>query len=453
MMLKKGTVQASLRRSLSGLKENPSLAQQIIAKSKVQVQSKRKANKKIYAAIIITGIMILTMAAGIAIKGEPWGLIDWILDAQPEKHNTISQESIDQTVFPSSGTIISYQEKKESNGSNTLSQQRSGSVELGIGTISVREIVSDGYGVYISVSAKPSSLDVLLLNFDINPFEDSPAVIGQIEEFQNQTIAEWAVGHGYKELIRVSLSSPAPDPYTHGRLVSSLMFDPQSNSEHITQIDTYEIERVAFGSNFDSFRNAKMLLEEDGTSLIMVSGGYTGLDRYDVACTLVPWRMTADGQKDPSPRDIPSRDVDDELLDFEYAEHERITLKIPTLAKTDCSVLAEYEGVIPEVNNSSRTVPIRVQFIRTPINDYCIVRSEDLERIYEAVSVYLNIEQTKGLDYSNLFVSSYRSDEGEIVFTQSCISPSVFPSQLYLRWDDYESNLSETVVVTETGNR
>ena len=105
-MLKKGTVQASLRRSLSGLKENPSLAQQIIAKSKVQVQSKRKANKRIYAAIIISGIMILTMAAGIAIKGEPWGLIDWILDAQPEKHNTISQESIDQTVFPSSGTII-----------------------------------------------------------------------------------------------------------------------------------------------------------------------------------------------------------------------------------------------------------------------------------------------------------------------------------------------------------
>ena len=196
-----------------------------------------------------------------------------------------------------------------------------------------------------------------------------------------------------------------------------------------------------------------MLLEEDETSLIMVSGGYTGLDQYDIACTLVPWRMSADGQKDPSPRDVPSCDMNDELLDFDYDEHGQITLKIPTLAKTDCSVLAEYEGVIPEINNSSRIVPIRVQFIRTPINDYCIVRSEAIDRLYEAVSVYLNHEQTQGLDYSSLFVSSYRSDEVEIIFTQPCISPSVFPAQLYMRWDDYESNQSETVVVTEIENR
>ena len=285
-MLKKSAVQASLGRALSELKENPTLAQQIILESREQAQSKRKNNKGISVAIIVTAILILTMAAGMAINGEPWGLFDWILDAQMERRDTVSQEANSQTLFTSSDTVYSYQEKKENNNSNTPSQPQSGSIEMSMGTISVREIVSDGYGVYISVSAKPSDSDVLLLNFDINPFEDSPVVIGQIEEFQNQTIAEWAVGHGYKELIRISLSSPAPDPYTRGRLVSSVTFDPQCNSEHITQIDTYEIERVAFESNLDSFRNAKMLLEEDGTSLIMVSGGYTGLDQYDVACTL-----------------------------------------------------------------------------------------------------------------------------------------------------------------------
>ena len=84
-------------------------------------------------------------------------------------------------------------------------------VDTGCETITVREAQNDGYGLYLSVVFTPKEKDTLAFNWGINPFEDGPKAAGLVPDDQDQTLAEWAVSHGYRKLVRVALMS-MPNP-------------------------------------------------------------------------------------------------------------------------------------------------------------------------------------------------------------------------------------------------
>ena len=450
-MPSKKAAQDSLTRSLSGLKANPNLAEQIMSGPVKHCLPKRKITDATLISIVLVGMAATTMAAGLIVAGEPLGLLRWIGDARtsiPEDTQHVTEQIIFTTAeflqeeMPEAG-------QENPGQKNTLITQP---VEMSNATITVQEAATDGYGIYLSIRADPGDEGTLLLNHSINPFEDAPEAIGQSSGHTGQTIAEWAVAHGFQELIRVSLHSPPTETFANGRLLSSETFDPETNERHIAQIDVFESDRVSSGSNFDSFHNAKMSLNEDGSVTIMTAGGFVPQESYTISCMLIPWRMTSDGKPDPYIRDIPSSDENDSLLDFSSAERELLSFSFPSSSDMSVSELAKYEGTTAMLDSDESLATVGVQFVRTLLNDYCVVTCNDPSRVYEAISVYLDSNGTNRIGNSELFISCYRLTDGEIRFIQSVIMPEEFPPQLYIRWDDYEYNLTQNAVVYKDDN-
>ena len=305
-MITKKDAQEALNRSLSGLQSNPYIVQKIITGTKEKAYKRKKLSSTAIIAFVLVGIMASAMATGIAINGKPWGVLNWIFEAQPNS----TAVTATQKIYPDSEQILQEATASPSETEAIIPMEvvaiSTESCKFDFATLSIREAVTDGYGIYLSIAAVPSNPDILLLDWSINPFESSPEIIGQVSDYQNQTLAEWAVNHQYKQLIRLSIGSPLPEPYTHGRLISSEKYDPDPAiaDKQTVQSDGWSYDLVSNGSGFDSYINRRMVLEEDGTSLIMIAGGFMNQKEYEIACFMMPWRMTGDGKEDPADYDF-----------------------------------------------------------------------------------------------------------------------------------------------------
>ena len=450
-MITKKDAQEALNRSLSGLQNNPYLVQKIITGTKEKVHKRKKLSSSAIIAFVLVGIIASAMATGIAINGKPWGVLNWIFEAQPNS----TAVTATQKIYSDSEQILQEATASPSETEAIIPMEVAAisteSCEFDFATLSIREAVTDGYGIYLSVAAVPSNPDILLLDWSINPFESSPERIGRVSDDPDQTIAEWAVNHGYNQLIRLSIGSPSPEPYTHGRLVSSEKYDPNPTiaDKQIVQSDGWLNDLVSNGSGFDSYINQQMVLEEDGTSLIMIAGGYTDQKEYEIACFMVPWRMTKDGKEDPADYDSPGFDPKEPIYDMNNRERGILSFSFPDKPLVSATVLAEYDGEIPLLSNPEITSHIHVQFIRTSLNDYCLAEYSDPDRVYEHLLVYKDETPGSFISYSKLYVSCYQLNGETISFLRSCIVPNEFPETIYLQWvDDYE-NMRQTFTINK----
>ena len=318
-MITKKDAQEALNRSLSGLQNNPYLVQKIITGTKEKVHKRKKLSSSAIIAFVLVGIIASAMATGIAINGKPWGVLNWIFEAQPNS----TAVTATQKIYSDSEQILQEATASPSETEAIIPMEVAAisteSCEFDFATLSIREAVTDGYGIYLSIAAVPSTPDTLLLDWSINPFESSPEIIGHVSDYPNQTLAEWAVNHGYNQLIRLSIGSPLPEPYTNGRLVSSEKYDPDPAiaDKQTVQSDGWSYDLVSNGSGFDSYINRRMVLEEDGTSLIMIAGGFMNQKEYEIACFMMPWRMTGDGKEDPADYDSPGLDPKEPIYDMD----------------------------------------------------------------------------------------------------------------------------------------
>ena len=448
-MISKKNAQEAMNRSLSGLQNNPYLVQKIITGAKEKVHRRKTFSRSMIVTFVLVGIMASAMATGIAINGKPWGVLNWIFEAQPNSTAVTATQSN----YPDSEQILQEATASPSETEVILPMEVAAisteSCKFGFATLSIREAVTDGYGIYLSIAAVPSSPDILLLDWSINPFESSPEIIGQVSDYPNQTLAEWAINHKYTQLIRLSIGSPLPEPYTHGRLISSEEYeaDPTIADKQTVQSDRWSYDLVSNGSGFDSYINRQMVLEEDGTSLIMIAGGFTDQNKYDISCFMIPWRMTEDGKEDPVDYNYPGLDPNEPIYDMDNRERGILSFAFPENPTVSSTILAEYDGKIPLLSNSEMNSPIHVQFIRTSLNDYCLAEYSDLDRVYEHLLIYENETPGSFISYSKLYVSCYQLKGETISFLRSCIVPDEFPKTIYLQWvDDYE-NMRQTFAI------
>lgn len=448
-MITKKDAQEALNRSLSGLQNNPYLVQKIITGTKEKVHKRKKLSSSAIIAFVLVGIMASAMATGIAINGKPWGVLNWIFEAQPNS----TAVTATQKIYSDSEQILQEATASPSETEAIIPVEVAAisteSCEFDFATLLIREAVTDGYGIYLSIAAVPSTPDTLLLDWSINPFESSPERIGRVSDDPDQTIAEWAVNHGYNQLIRLSIGSPSPEPYTHGRLVSSEKYDPNPTiaDKQIVQSDGWLNDLISNGPGFDSFINRQMVLEEDGTSLIMIAGGFTNQKEYEIACFMMPWRMTKEGKKDPVDYDSSGLDPQEPIYDMDNRERGILSFSFPDKPSVSSTVLAEYDGEIPLLSNPEMTSHIHVQFIRTSLNDYCLAEYSDPDRVYEHLLVYKDETPGSFISYSKLYVSCYQLNGETISFLRSCIVPNEFPETIYLQWvDDYE-NMRQTFAI------
>ena len=443
-MITKKDAQEALNRSLSGLQSNPYIVQKIITGTKEKAYKRKKLSS-------LVGIMASAMATGIAINGKPWGVLNWIFEAQPNS----TAVTATQKIYPDSEQILQEATASPSETEAIIPMEvvaiSTESCEFDFATLSIREAVTDGYGIYLSIAAVPSNPDILLLDWSINPFESSPEIIGQVSDYQNQTLAEWAVNHKYKQLIRLSIGSPLPEPYTHGRLISSEKYDPDPAiaDKQTVQSDGWSYDLVSNGSGFDSYINRRMVLEEDGTSLIMIAGGFMNQKEYEIACFMMPWRMTGDGKEDPADYDSPGLDPKEPIYDMDNRERGILSFVFPDNPTVSSTILAEYDGDIPLLSNPEMNGHIHIQFVRTQLNDYCLAEYSDLDRVYEHLLIYENETPGSFISYSKLFVSCYQLNEEAISFLRSCIVPDEFPETIYLQWVDHYENMRQTFTINK----
>lgn len=347
---------------------------------------------------VIAAVLILVLGIGIAASGGRWGVLNWLAENHPD--------GAESTEFP-------FTEETEE---PFLAQ-----VDSDLVTITVREARSDGYGLYLSVAFTPKEKDALALNWSIDPYQTGPEAIGFTPDKEYQTLGKWAHDHGYNRLLRVSIMSMPEHPE------GTDWFD--ENGEYI-------YDRTESGPDFDSYVNNTMVVEEDGTSLVMAAGGcLDGREEYRVSWTAAPYAENS-GQ-----------------LDGSLWRQGTITVRIPESAYTGgAAVRAEYTGSIPSLSEPGKTVPVTVQLIRTELNDYYRIECEDPARSGQAPVLYLADGEGHAGDrfaYSKIYLYSAQDRDGKLVFTSGCSLPEELPDRLCIVWYD-GARRQETTVVEKT---
>ena len=328
-----------------------------------------------------------------------------------------------------------------------------GPVETEFATITVREARSDGYGVYLAVAFTPKEKDVLAYNWSVDPNTDGPETMGIEPDRPGQTLAEWAAGHGYRQLMRVSVISmgngqkPPEDIQTNEEYAAWM--DEQGISYRITGNGGLMIDPLYSGPDFDSMVNDKSLLEEDGSTLVMAAGiCLAGQDEYEVDWTACPAKMNKYGRIETGMAGMHS---------YENWSQGRLPIRIPAETDSGPEILAEYEGTISSLENPEERLPFTVQFIRTELNDYYRIRCTELARSFWGPTLVKDPEdpKTSGSEWpfaqSDIYSYAVQEVDGALVFTHGCRFPEALPDRIRVHWYNPEAYaLSEDSVAERT---
>ena len=368
---------------------------------------------------VIAALLILMLGIGIAASGR-WGVQDWLKENRAPGTGEIP--AADETAGPFAAPV-------ESEGM----------------TVTVREARTDGYGIYLSVLFSPKEEGALAVNWAVNPFSEGPEVLGIEPDEKGQTLAKWAVSHGYHKLIRISLhSSHADEP---GRWKdndeAAAWFTEQGIKFRQEKNGNLVLDQVYMGADVDSYVNNRMMLDEDGSTLVMAAGGYlNGQDEYTIGWSAVPYRMDENGSG------LWDRYEMDEL------DQGTVRLSIPE-EDGKAVILAEYAGEAHSKENREEIIPVTVQMIRTELNDYCRIRTADTARSFMRPQLYLVGDQIRAAEHfaqSEIYSYSAQNTDGMLVYTFGCRLPEELPDRLVIVWYDSVSPYSaETTPVERTG--
>lgn len=356
-----------------------------------------------YLLPTIAAIIILLLGIGIAASNGRWGVLNWLSENRGE---SAGQQTVSETAEPFMAPI-----------------------DMEYATITVREAQNDGYGIYLSVAFTPKKKGVLAFNWSINPFMDGPEIMGFTPDQKGQTLAEWAVRHGYHQLIRIVLGSmPEPSIPQNLKTVEEITayLDEMGVPYRKTGDGGIIHDQVSRGPAFDSYINNRTFAEEDGTTLIMVAGNcILGQNEYSLCWSAVPCLMNDDGTWDTSEPEWKTDDWRQGTID----------LTVPVNIQSDPVLLIQYTGETSLSGHPGETVPVTVQLVGTELNDYIRIECADPRRSFQTPWLYLEDEVTSFAD-SGIFSCAVQKSEGKLIFTADCRIPDELPERLIIRWFD-----------------
>ena len=356
-----------------------------------------------YLLPTIAAIIILLLGIGIAASNGRWGVLNWLSENRGE---SAGQQTVSETAEPFMAPI-----------------------DTEYATITVREAQNDGYGIYLSVAFTPKKKGVLAFNWSINPFMDGPEIMGFTPDQKGQTLAEWAVRHGYHQLIRIVLGSmPEPSIPQNLKTVEEITayLDEMGVPYRKTGDGGIIHDQVSRGPAFDSYINNRTFAEEDGTTLIMVAGNcILGQNEYSLRWSAVPCLMNDDGTWDTSEPEWKTDDWRQGTID----------LTVPVNIQSDPVLLIQYTGETSLSGHPGETVPVTVRLVRTELNDYIRIECADPRRSFQTPWLYLEDEVTRFAD-SGIYSCAVQKSEGKLIFTADCRIPDELPERLIIRWFD-----------------
>ncbi len=193
-------VRQKLDSELSALRTSPIQRESLYATATGGI----KVKKKLTVGLVFALILFLTTLTALAMELSGWGLTDWL-----------ARKAADQQV-------------------PTTIPATHGDTDHRVATLQLRELTTDGYGVYTALAITPKEEGTLILNSQVSPYRTPAAQIGLAADTPEQTVAEWAAAHDYHKLYQIHLYGDTASAYN------------------------------------------PMRIESDGTSLIMLSGEYKG---------------------------------------------------------------------------------------------------------------------------------------------------------------------------------
>ncbi len=371
---------------------------------------------------VIAAVLVMALGIGLAAGGR-WGVLDWLRENRPVAEATPVPE----------GTEAPFAEPVDSK----------------YVTVTVREVRSDGFGLYLSVQFTPREKDVLVYNWGLNPFRDGPEAMGIEPDEAGQTLVKWALSHGYSKLVRVALfSRNVTFPEGTDSIEDMEAYLTEQGIPYRKASDGNIItDRVSYGEGIDSVNNNTAVLEEDGSTLVMAAGGYvSGREDYTLLWTAAPCLMKEGGE--------PWSWLEDNV-DMNDWSQGTIPLRIPAVT-AEPRILAEYAGQTPAKADPERTFPVTVQLLRTDLNDYYVIRSGDPDRNFLYPFLYpedRDVPGTAGVDRfagSGIYSLSAQEEDGQLRFTVACRLPEDLPDRLFIRWMDSQTYVDEATLIERT---
>ena len=267
-------------------------------------------------------------------------------------------------------------------------------------TLTLRKADTDGYGIFLSFEVRPRHEKTLIVDINADPYIDSPSRIGLTPDRIDQTILEWAVEHGFEELLDVEIFSPANNDS-----------DP------------------TFAARFLSYPRTP---EQDGSVIIDVYGSaLSGTELYSLCCRAVPWDMNGKNIY----RDVPDgREVELALL-WDHAAYSY--LKIPVTGEKETpQVIATYCS-----DTSAQEPGFTVSLFRTSMAEYCQAWTNNPD--YTDNSFFTLLTLPNGNLVSSRTapapISTYiQQEDGSVVFRQTVTMPNEYPDTLTLEFTNID---------------
>lgn len=263
-------------------------------------------------------------------------------------------------------------------------------------TLTLQKMDTDGYGIFLSFDVKPRHEKTLIVDINVDPFLDPPSRIGLTSDRSGQTILEWAVEHGFEELLDVEIFSPYKD-----------------NSD-----PTYDA----------CFLSYPRTPEPDGSVTVDVYGSaLPNTDLYTLCCRAVPWDMNGKNIYTDEPN---GRSVELALL-WDHAAYSY--LKIPVTGEKETpQVIATYCS-----DTRVQEPCFTVSLFRTSMAEYCQTWTNDPDyndnqffTLYTVPTRNLVFFRTAPAPLS----TRIRQEDGSVVFRETVIMPNEYPDTLLLEF-------------------
>ena len=301
-------MQAAVRRKLdselSALRTSPMQRESLYATATGGI----KVKKKLTVGLVFALILFLTTLTALAMELSGTGVLDWLYRREREqKMNT--------TIPIAKG----------------VTEHRAASLEL-------REAITDGYGVYLSLAVTPKEEGTLFLSNRINPYWHTAAELGLTTDDPEQTVAEWAAANGYHQMKEIRLYGA----YTVNE-------DGSTTSEN---------QFVVYGN--------PVYVESDGTMVFMLAGENKGEGHVYKLC----YRILT--YPEPEPNEQMGNYVEMRKMIAEYDDYEErvITFTVDTPQGMEAELIAEYLPDPGHKQSSEFPQVTGVRILRTPLSAY-----------------------------------------------------------------------------------
>lgn len=297
-------IKQALDAQLSGLRTSP-LQREVLFQ---QATGGKRMKRKLTAGLVLALILILTALTAVAMELTGWSVLEWL---SPPTQSTLS-------------------------ASTPITQ---GSTEHRVADIHLREAVTDGYGVYLSLAITPKEEGTLVLSNAIDPFYNKAVQLGVTPDFEDQTVAQWATAHGYHKLYQISCGG---------------------------QRTTDEVGNTILHDYFDAHNNPMRILD-DGTTLWMMACAYQGEEHLYKLC----YRILT------FPPDIQTYHAvySESALGNMIAEHDDYEQRVLTFTvappdETSIDLVAEYRPS-PDAHQPEEYPRVEyIRLLRSPLTDY-----------------------------------------------------------------------------------